>query len=408
MGHLIELTCSQCDKRFQAQRPQTVCDACGKPLLARYDLDRIQQTWKKSDLLKRPPTLWRYRELLPVQNPEHVVSLGEPITPLLPAPRLGKRLGLEGLLVKDESRLPTSTFKARGFAMAVTRAVELGVGCVAVPSAGNAAEAGAAYAARAGLPCFVFMPQDAPLANQRICQAAGAKVFLVDGLISDAGKIVRQGIEAAGWFDLATFREPYRVEGKKTMGLELAEQLGWSLPDVIVYPTGGGTGLVGMWKAFDELEALGWIGQKRPRMVAVQSAGCAPIVRAFEAGVQEAAFWEGATTVAGGLRVPGPLADRLILKALRDSKGTAVAVSDEEILEAMAQWCADEGMLPSPESAATAAAARRLCQQGWLRGDERVVLFSCGTLLKHVELISQQALPVLDPRRDVDYESLIA
>jgi threonine synthase len=292
--------------------------------------------------------------------------------------------------------------------MSVTRAANLGVARGAIPSAGNAAEAFAVYAARAGIPAWVFMPRDAPLANVRVCQAAGARVYLVDGLIGDAGRIVRAGAEAGLWFDFSTFREPYRVEGKKTMGLELAEQLGWELPEVIVYPTGGGTGLVGMWKAFAELEALGFIGPARPRLVAVQPTGCAPVVRALASGAEETTFWEGARTVAHGLRVPRPFADRLILRALRESGGTAIAVSDEEILEAMSLACACEGLLASPESAATVAAARTLREQGWIGAGERVVLFNCGTMLKHLDLVRGGEPPLIDPSRPIDLEALLA
>jgi threonine synthase len=401
---LTHLESSVTGKRFEADQLQTICDESGKPLLARYDLEKLSATWRKEDLLGRHDTMWRYGELLPVRNADNIVSLGEGMTPLIPVPRLGKNIGLDNLYVKDESSLPTGTFKARGLVMAVSKAVELGVKRVAIPSAGNAAEALSVYAARAGLECFVFMPQDAPLANQRICHAAGAHVFLVDGLISDAGKIVREGTEACDWFDISTFKEPYRCEGKKTMGLELAEQMNWTLPDVIIYPTGGGTGLVGMWKAFDELEAIGWIGPKRPRMVAVQPTGCAPIVRAYESGAEEAEFWEDASTIAGGLRVPFPLADRLILKAIKDSGGSAIAVSDDDILVAMNELSSQEGILSSPESAATLVAAKRLRDQGDIKPDESVVLFSCGTMLKHVDLIETPQLPVFDPNQDIDYE----
>ncbi|MFQ5793466.1 MAG: threonine synthase [Candidatus Bipolaricaulia bacterium] len=407
ISYLTHLECSQCGKRFDPNRLNTVCDDCGKPLLSRYDLKALSETWHHEDLLGREPTMWRYRELLPVQDEQKIVSLGETMTPLVHARRLGAQLGLEQLWGKDETRLPTGTFKARGLAMGVSRAVELGVTCVAMPSAGNAAEALSVYAARAGLECYVFMPKDALLANQRVCQAAGAHLYLVDGLISDAGRIVREGSDTCGWFDLSTFREPYRVEGKKTMGLELAEQLGWTLPDVIVYPTGGGTGLVGMWKAFAELEALGWIDAKRPRMVSVQAAGCAPVVRAFESGADEAEFWEGASTIAGGLRVPYPLADRLILKAVRDSDGTVVAVTDEAILEAMTWLSQTEGLLASPEGAATVAAVNQLVRSDQIQPYERVVLFNCGTMLKHLDLLEGPTPPVLDPKGKIDYRALI-
>jgi len=403
MNYLSHLSCSGCERTFVPAQLNSVCPDCGKPLLARYDLERLAKTWRKEDLVGRAAGLWRYRELLPIDDERHVVSLGETMTPLVHVERLGQALGLEALYVKDETRLPTGTFKARGFALAISKAVELGVTTVAIPSAGNAAEAGSAYAARAGLDCYVFMPRDAPLANQRLCQAVGAHVYLVDGLISDAGKIAREGAERCGWFDLSTFREPYRAEGKKTMGLELAEQLNWTLPDVIVYPTGGGTGLVGMWKAFEELEALGWIDSKRPRMVSVQSEGCAPVVKAFDEGASEAAFWPDARTIAGGLRVPYPLAGHLILDALRQSGGCAVAVSDAAIRAAMFELSAAEGLLPSPESAATLAATRQLVRSGQIQAHERVVLFNCGTMLKHVDLVEAPRPPLLDPQREVDY-----
>ncbi|MGH8104406.1 MAG: threonine synthase [bacterium] len=405
MSRLTHLECSPCGKSFDFHEVNNVCDACGQPLLCRYDLKSVTGNWKPGELASREATLWRYGELLPVQDEARIVSLGETMTMFLRTSRLGPCLGLDDLLLKDETRLPTGTFKARGMAMAVTRAVELGVKRVAVPTAGNAGEAMAVYAARAGLECFVFMPKDAPQASIAGCQAAGARVFLVEGLIGDAGKIVRQGAEAGRWFDMSTFREPYRVEGKKTMGFELAEQLDWSLPDVIIYPTGGGTGLVGMWKAFDELEAIGGIGGNRPRMVSVQSEGCAPIVRAFSAGAETAEFWEGAKTVAPGLRVPKPFADRLILKVLRDSNGTAVAVSDAEIIEAMPLLAHSEGVLASPESAATTVAARHLAQSGWIKPSERVVLFICGTLLKHLDLIQAPEPPLLDPHAEMGYET---
>jgi threonine synthase len=405
-SYLSHLECSLCRKSFDAHQLQNVCTECGKPLLPCYDLDKLARRWNPGDLRDREPTMWRYRELLPIQDEKKIISLGETNTPLIHTKRLGEHLQLENLYVKDESRLPTGTFKSRGLVMAVSRAVELGVRRVAIPSAGNAAEALSVYAARAGLEAFVFMPQDAPLANQLICNAMGAKVFLVNGMISDAGKIVRQATETCGWFDLSTFREPYRVEGKKTMGLELAEQLGWRLPDVIIYPTGGGTGLVGMWKAFDELEQLGWIGKERPRMISVQSSGCAPIVRAFKAGAETAEFWENAETIAGGLRVPGPLADRLILSAIRESNGKAVAVPDSLIQAAMIQMSRSEGLMPSPEGAATLVAAQKLVQAGEIAAHEKVVLFNCGTMLKHLDLLQSKDFPILDPKSPIDYKNL--
>lgn len=406
-SYLSHLECSLCGKSYEAHQLQTVCVECQKPLISRYDLDALKGYWTPDSLLGREPSMWRYRELLPVQDEKNIVSLGEMRTPLIQAKRLGDQLGLEQLWVKDETHLPTGTFKSRGLSMAISRAVEFGVKRVAIPSAGNAAEATSVYAARAGLESFVFMPKDASLTNQRICRATGSKVFLVDGLISDCGKIVREGIEECGWFDLSTFKEPYRLEGKKTMGLELAEQLDWEVPDVIIYPTGGGTGLVGMWKAFDELEALGWIGSKRPRMVSVQSSGCAPIVKAFKEGAEKAEFWEDASTIAGGLRVPGPLADRLILQAIYQSNGAAVAVPDSLIQGAMLQMSKSEGLLPSPESAATLVAAEKLVKLGKIFSHEKVLLFSCGTMLKHIDLLKGPEKPVLHLSEKIDYLGMI-
>ncbi|HVK16028.1 MAG TPA: threonine synthase, partial [Fimbriiglobus sp.] len=307
----------------------------GRPIVARYDLDRVRAAVTPADIAKRPPSLWRYRELLPLPLDAEPVTLGEGMTPLLACPRLGKQLGLSRLWVKDESQLPTGSFKSRGMTTAISLAKWLGVQRVALPTAGNAGGAAAAYAARAGIECFVFMPADTPAVNQFEPYLYGAKAFRVNGLIHDCGKIVRDGAERMGWFDLSTLKEPYRLEGKKTMGLELAEQLGWRLPDVILYPTGGGTGLIGMWKAFDELEALGWIGAKRPRMYAVQASGCAPIVRAYEAGEEHAERWEDAATVAAGIRVPRAVGDFLILRAVRASGGAALAVGDPAILVAV-------------------------------------------------------------------------
>jgi threonine synthase len=408
-SYLTHLECSACGRTFDPHEIQTICPDCEQPLLARYDLKALKRSLTPERLRERPATMWRYRELLPVFSEEHIVSLGETMTPLLPLARLGEVLGLKDLWLKDETRLPTGTFKARGLAMAVSKCVELGIRKVAIPSAGNAAEALSAYAARAGLACFVFMPEDAPVANRRVCQAAGARVFLVKGLIGDAGRIVQQGVKTQGWFDVSTFKEPYRLEGKKTMGLELAEQLGWELPDAIVYPTGGGTGLVGFWKAFEELGTLGWLRDpvKRPKMIAVQPEGCAPIVKAFHKGKDQAEPWEDAQTVAGGLRVPKPFADRLILRVLRESGGTAVAVSDHEIVESMGLLARAEGLFASPEAAATVAALPKLLREGFLRREERVVLLNSGTLLKHVELLGGLRPPVLDPDSGSPLPSLL-
>ncbi len=381
---LIHLECPECHDAFDADRPQTFCQSCRSPLLARYDLEAAAKKVRREELAARGRGLWRWAEILPVREAKFRFTLGEGDTPLLPAPRLGKRLGVKHLYIKDESTNPTATFKARGLVMAVARGVELGMRAFVIPTAGNAGGALAAYAARAGAEAHVYMPQDAPQANRREVEIAGADLHLVDGLISDAARLAAAEAEEHGWFDVSTFKEPYRVEGKKTMGLELAEAFGWELPDLIIYPTGGGTGLVGMWKAFAELEAMGWIGSRRPRMVSVQAEGCAPIVRAFQEGAERAEPWQNAHTLASGLRVPAAFADRLILRALRESRGTAVAVSDEEILEAQRELAHAEGIFAAPEGAATLAALRRLCQAGEVSPDERVVLFNTGSGLKYL------------------------
>lgn len=386
---LTHLQCSRCGAHYPADRLQTVCPEDGRPLLPRYDLAAVAAAVRPRDLAGREASLWRYREFLPVGDDRHVVTMGEGWTPLLPCPRLGAELGLRHVWCKDEGQMPTGSFKARGLAMAVSRARELGAASLAIPSAGNAGGALALYASRAGLEAHVFMPADVPLANRAECEAAGARVTLVDGLITDCARMVREGALAHGWFDVSTLKEPYRVEGKKTMGFELAEQFGWELPDVILYPTGGGTGLVGMWKAFAELEAVGWIDARRPRMVAVQAEGCAPIARAFHAGEEYAAPWEGAATFAAGIRVPAAVADFAMLRLLRDSHGTAVTVSDAEIRAAMAEMARAEGIFPCPEGAATLAALRSLRSSGWLRPEERVVLFNTGTGYKYLEAYGQ-------------------
>jgi len=405
MSYLTHLECSKCGARHEADKIQTVCTKCGKPLFARYDLEAVKEALSKEDLVGRESTMYRYWELLPVKDRRNVVSLGEGWTPLTPTPRLGEAVGLERLWVKDEGIIPTGSFKARGLSMAVSKAKELGVRVLALPSAGNAAGAMAAYGARAGMRVYVFMPKDAPKVNQVECQAVGAHVVLVDGLISDAGKLVREGREHMNWFSLATLGEPYRVEGKKTMGLEVAEQMDWKLPDVIVYPTGGGTGIIGMWKVFDELEELGWIGSERPRMVSVQAEGCSPIVKAYEEGREESVFFENAQTVASGLRVPKALGDFLVLKAARESGGKCIAVSDEEIMSCVGEMARLEGIFPCPEGAATLAALKRLVAEGWVDRDERVVLFNTGSGLKYTDLFQVKA-PVADPRKPFDYSQL--
>jgi threonine synthase len=397
VSYLTHLQCTACGKEADAGRLQTVCPACGKVLYARYDLEAVRRALPREALAGREPTLWRYRELLPVADPDNEITLGEGMTPLLPARRLGAQLGCPQLLIKEEGINPTGSFKARGQAVAVARARELGATSLAVPSAGNAGGALAAYAGRAGLPAYVFMPQDAPEVNKQECALYGARLYLVKGLINDCGRLVREGAAARGWFDVSTLREPYRQEGKKTMGFELAEQLGWELPDAIIYPTGGGTGIVGMWKAFSEMEALGWIGSKRPKMISVQAAGCAPIVRAFEQGQRHAELWPSASTVASGMRVPVAIGDYLMLDAIRESGGTALAVSDEALLADVPVLAREEGISAAPEGAATLAALRVLLAQGFLRREERIVLFNTGAAWKYAETLPATEFPLLDP-----------
>ena len=383
--NVMHLECALCYLKHEARGLLNLCRECGKPLLVRYDLKQAQRTLTKESLVGRRPDLWRYRELLPVENDENIISLGEGWTPLLSAFRLGERVGIRELYIKDESQNPTQSFKARGMAVAVSMAKELGATKLAVPSAGNAAGALAAYSARAGLECFIFMPRDTPRANVVECEQTGAHVTLMDGLITDCGAEVGRRKETEGWFDVSTLKEPYRVEGKKTLGYELAEQLNWELPDVIIYPTGGGTGLIGMWKAFDEMEQMGWIGSKRPRMVTVQAAGCAPIVRAFDEGKRFAEEFPNASTTASGLRVPKAIGDFLIIDALRESGGTAVAVTDAELIAATREIGAAEGVFCAPEGAACLPALRKLRDAGQVNGNDRVVIFNTGSGVKYME-----------------------
>ncbi len=383
---LTHLECGLCGQTYAADQLINLCPACGKPLLARYDLAKAAQTLTKTSLERRAPSLWRYEEVLPVQYDWAMLKLGEGWTPLHHARRLGEAIGCSSTYIKDEGLNVTASFKARGLAVAVSRAVELGAKELAIPSAGNAACAMSAYAAAAGLPAHVFMPADVPSLFQVECRELGARVNLVDGLINDCGVKVREGAAEHGWFDVSTLREPYRIEGKKTMGYEIAEQLGWTLPDVIIYPTGGGTGLVGMWKAFDEMEHMGLIGAQRPRMVSVQSTGCAPIVRAFEHGAEFAELWQGAKTVADGLRVPAAVGDFLILRAIRASRGLALAVPDAEMLHYARVMGSKTGIFPAPEGAACLAAQVHLIEGGWIAPHERVVLFNTGSGLKYAHL----------------------
>jgi threonine synthase len=387
MTNVSHLECSLCGRLFEAGQIHNLC-GCGGPLLVRYDLEMIRKSWQRDSLACSNPNLWRYRPVLPVRSPESIVSLGEGMTPVLRTKRLAKAVGAEQLWVKDEGLNPTGSFKARGMSCAVSMASEFGVRKIAIPSAGNAASAAAAYAAVAGMEAHIFMPRDVPQSNYIECKALGARVTLVQGLISDCGRMVAERKDQEGWFDMSTLKEPYRLEGKKTMGYEIAEQFGWELPDAIFYPTGGGVGLIGMWKAFEELEQLGWIGGKRPKMIAVQAEDCQPVVRAFERGDLQTEFWQGASTIASGLRVPKPLGDVLTLRALRASGGTAVAVADSEIIDAGIELASLEGIFAAPEGAACIPALRKLLANGFLSPDERIVIFNTGSGLKYLESYS--------------------
>jgi threonine synthase len=408
----ISLKCAACGRPHAIDRLQNVCEACARPLLAEYALDKLAGTFTPDVVRRRSErSLWRFAEVLPIDRREEAISLGEGLTPLLPVRGHGSLTGFTGLFVKDESLNPTGSFKARGMSAAITRAKALGATTVALPSAGNAGGAAAAYAARAGLACYVLMPDDTPAANVVEAVIAGAHVGLVKGLISDCGKLIRKACDRLGWFDLSTLKEPFRVEGKKTMGYELAfdfadEASGrLALPDVIFYPTGGGTGLIGMWKAFDEMEVLGWIGPRRPRMVAVQAEQCAPIVRAFEQGLSHAEAFPNAQTVASGLRVPAAIGDFLMLAAIRASQGTAIAVSDAELMAGTRDMSRALGNFVCPEAGAVWAAALRLADEGWIQPRERIVLYNTGTGLKYSHLFPPGRLPVLDPARPDAFEA---
>ena len=381
-----EICCPRCLNRFPLSQLVNLC-SCGSPLLVRYDLKTASAALAKSSLRDRAPTLWRYREILPLQDDANLISLGEGFTPLLEAKTLARQVGVQRLWIKDEAQNPTGSFKDRGLSLAVSRAKELRVKKAAIPSAGNAGGSLSAYAARAGIEAYVFMPKDTPSANQIEARQYGAHLTLVDGLIDDCGRLIAERKAEEGWFDVSTLKEPYRVEGKKTMGYEIAEQLNWTLPDVIIYPTGGGTGLIGMWKAFQEMEQLGWIGSKRPRMVSVQAAGCAPIVKAFIEGKETAELWPQAKTVASGLRVPQAVADFLMLRALRESNGTALSVSDDEMLAEIPRVGRAEGIFFCPEGAACVAALRRLTQQRWIKTTDEVVIFNTASGLKYLDVI---------------------
>jgi len=385
MTALTHLECSRCGATYDAGSLHQTC-TCGAALLARYDLARIRQAWNRAWIPNGPDTMWRYQPLLPVARPESMITLGEGNTPLIRSRHLGERLGLKQLWIKDEGVNPTGSFKSRGMSAAISMAHQLGARAVAVPTAGNAGAALAAYAAAAGLEAHIFMPRDVPRSHQVACRTHGAHLTLVDGLIDDCGRIVAERAAAEGWFNLSTFREPYRVEGKKTMGFELAEQFHWTLPDVVLYPSGGGIGLVAMWKAFDELEQLGFLGPKRPRMIAVQAAGCQPVVRAFEQGEDRCQRWEDARTLASGLRVPASIADFLVLRAIRESGGAAIAVTDREMIDAGLALASAEGIFPAPEGAASIAALPKLLAAGVISPDDRIVAFNTGSGDKYIEV----------------------
>ncbi len=399
---VTHLECSATGERYAADAIHNLSKA-GKPLLVRYDLDGVRKALTKAALADRPPDLWRYRELLPVRRVADIVSLGEAMTPVLPLPKVAAKMGGGELLVKDEGRLPTGSFKARGLVMAVSMAKALGIKHMAMPTNGNAGAALAAYASHCGIKTTIFCPEDTPEVNVSEIGLQGAVVYRVNGLIDDCGKIVGEGKAKAGWFDTSTLKEPYRIEGKKTMGLELAEQFGWTVPDIIFYPTGGGTGLIGMWKAFAELEAIGFIGRKRPRMVAVQAAGCAPMVRAYEAGVEHAPRWDNAQTIASGIRVPQAIGDFLILRAVRESGGFAIAVTDESIAAGLEEVAREEGFLMCPEGAATYAAYKQSLADGRVKKTEQAVLFNCATGLKYPLPPIHRAL---DRHKPIDFAAL--
>jgi len=403
---VTHLECANCFERYDADLVHGLCTKCQRPLWVRYHLAAVGRQFTKLQLADRDNTMWRYRELLPVRDAAGVITLGETVTPLLTAPRLAAALGLRELLVKDESRLPTGSFKARGMAMAISRANELGIRRVAAPTAGNAGGAMAAYAARAGMEAYVFMPQDTSAINAKECWLAGAKTFYVNGLINDCGRIVGEGKAHKQWFDLSTLKEPYRIEGKKTMGLELAEQLDWELPDVILYPTGGGTGLIGMWKAFAELAALGWLkSPRKPRMISCQSDGCAPIARAFERGERFAAKFDNAATIASGVRVPVAVGDFMILDAVRESGGLAVAVPEQRIAPWMKKAISLEGLSICPETAVCLGALESVLASGAVRPDERIVIFNTGAAQKYPEAVDE-VLPLIDIHQPIDWQRI--
>ena len=393
--YVSHLACSKCSETYDSEQRLNLCK-CGAPLLVRYHLDKVKDVFTKDSLAGRPPDLWRYREMLPVVKEENVVCLGEGMTPLLALKNLGAEINLPNLFLKDEGLIPTGTFKARGAAVGVSRAKELGIDILAMPTNGNAGAAWAVYCAPAKIKAVIVMPQDAPPIPRGECAISGASLYLVDGLISDAGKIIAQAVSEFGWFDASTLKEPYRIEGKKTMGLEIAEQFGWKLPDVILYPTGGGVGIIGIYKALLELQQMGWVTEPFPRLVAVQSTGCAPIVKAWEAKKSESVFWENAHTCAFGITVPKALGDFLVLDAIYKTDGCAISVEDDDILAAEQMLASKEGLFVCPEGAATLSAAMRLLEAGWIKPEENVVLLNTGSGLKYPETVKSDP-PLLQP-----------
>ncbi|MDQ6631017.1 MAG: threonine synthase [Verrucomicrobiota bacterium] len=406
MNFVTHLECAQCGVKYEKGKIHNLCTACQRPLWVKYDLELLKKKFTKKDLIGRPPTLWRYLEMLPINQPEKIVSLTETISPILETKRLAAEFGVKNLFVKDESRLPTGSFKSRGMTMAISMANEFGIKKVACPTAGNAGGAMAAYAARAGMEAYVFMPEDTPAINKKECYLAGAKTFLVNGLINDCGRLVGEGKKIKGWFDLSTLKEPYRIEGKKTMGLELAEQFDWELPDVILYPTGGGTGLIGMWKAFAELEAMGWLNSpKKPKMISCQSEGCAPISTAFEKGERFAKLFENAATIASGIRVPAAVGDFMILDAVRESGGVALATPEVDIPKWMRLASSTEGIALCPETAVCLGALEVLLKKGTINASDKILIFNTGAAQKYPEAV-QEKLQKIDITKPIDWEKI--
>lgn len=406
MNFVTHLECANCGQKYDAAKVHNLCAACNRPLWVKYDLAALKRAFPKEKLTGRPATLWRYLEMLPIQDPASIVSLSETVSPLMETRRLAAEFGVSHLSVKDESRLPTGSFKSRGMALAISKANEFGIKKVAVPTAGNAGGAMAAYAARAGMEAYVFMPEDTPAINKKECYLAGAKTYLVNGLITDCGRIVGEGKPIKGWFDVSTLKEPYRIEGKKTMGLELAEQFDWELPDVILYPTGGGTGLIGMWKAFNELEALGWLkSNRKPKMISCQSDGCAPIAVAFDHNERFAKKFENAATIASGIRVPAAVGDFMILDAVRQSGGVALATPEADIPKWMRLAASKEGLALCPESAVCLGALEVLLKRGTIKPSDRIVVFNTGASQKYPEAVSEE-LPLLDISRPIDWTKI--